>query len=245
LAKRPRSGRARLLFVLASVAVTGCLVAPVATVQATGYPPLSEPGRLFLENLSSPPVTPGASTSVTFVVANPESFAITSVVLTLGVYAFNGYPGDASGSVPVTGAPALANGTASGRVVNWTLASLAPGASARGSVGVTTSPSTPAGTFAIRTALAFHGNASVYRLESRGWFSLGLWENATRGPNGTSTVNLTMLNVSGVLPETAVLVEPAYWPIVLDALLGVGLLLVGVGAFVYFRRTASSRSGAG
>lgn len=212
---------------------------------ATTYPPLSEPGRAFLSNLSAPSIAPGGSTSVAFQISDPENFSLDGATLTLAVYAFDGYPGGTGGTLSVANAPLLSNGSASGGVVNVSLGTVAPGESRRGSVSLTSSPDTPAGTFAIRTALSFHAAAQPYRLASRGWFSASVWQAATDGPNGSGTVNLTVLNVSGILAETAVLVRPSYWPVVLGVLLAVGLGLVGVGAWVYFRRGASSSSGAG
>lgn len=230
---------------LAALGVALCSGGLATPSGAAAYPPLSDPGRAFLENLSLPSVAPGGSATLSFVVADPEPFGLSGVVVTFAVYAFNGYPGDAAAPLP-SAAPTLDNGSASGPEVNVTIGAVASGATFSGSVRLATSSATPSGTFAVRTALAFVGNSTSYRLESRGWFSLGEWENATRGPNGSATVNLTELGVSGVVPETALLVSPSYWPVVLGVLVAVGVVLVGAGAFVYFRRTSpGSTSGAG
>ncbi len=240
----PARGISAAALVLALV--TAAVLVPVPAARATSYPPLPEPGRSFLSNLSAPSVTPGASGSVGFELSDPANAStMTGAVVTLAVYAFNGFPGDASSSLPIANAPTLANATASGPVVNVPVGTLAPGASYRGEVGLATSPGTPTGTFAIRTAVSFDVGGTAYRLESRGWFSASLWQNATSTPNGSATVNLSLLNVSGVVPETAVLVRSSSWPVVLGAMLAVGLALVGAGAYVYFRRSASSSSGAG
>lgn len=212
---------------------------------ATVYPPLVQPGSAFLTNLSAPSVTSGGSSSISFVVANPLAFPITGTVVTLALYAFNGFPGDAVRGLPVGDAPTLGNGSSSGPTVNVSLGAIASGASVGGSVRCQSSAASPAGAYAVRVALSFHGNGSDYRLLSRGWFTASLWANATRGPNGTASLNLTMLNVSGVVPETAVFLRVGTWPVVLDLLLGVGVALVGAGAYVYFRRSGASRSGAG
>lgn len=240
----PAHGFFAAALALALVAVA--VVVPLPTARANSYPPLPEPGRSFLSNLSAPSVTPGASGSVAFELSDPgNASTMTGAVVTLAVYAFNGFPGDASASLPVAHAPTLANATASGPVVNVSVGTLSPGGSYRGEVGLATSPDTPIGTFAIRTAVTFDFGGNAYRLESRGWFSASVWQNATSTPNGSATVNLSLLNVSGIVPETAVLVRTSSWPIVLGAMLAVGLALVGAGAYVYFRRTASSSSGAG
>lgn len=222
------------------------LLASSAPVRGATYPHLSDPGRDFLSNLTLPAVDPGGSATLSFTVGDPANFtALSAVVATFGVYAFNGFPGNAPSFVPVAHAPVLDNGSASGPEVNVSVGALAPGTTYSGSLRVVTSPATPQGTFAIRTALSFSSVGKDYRLESRGWFSAGLWANATAGPNGSATVNLSKLNVSAVVPETALLVNVSDWPWVLGGLLGAGLVLVGAGAWVYFRKTAASRSGAG
>lgn len=244
---RPGCAPARRASVAVGVVLLLAVVALPRPAGAAVYAPLPQPGRAFLENLSVPAVDPGATTTLSFEVANPTTnLTLTSVVATFALYAFNAFPGDAvSGLATVAHPPSLSDASASGPVVNVTVGVLSPGGSRRGELHVTTSAATPSGTFAIRTALSFDAGGTSYLLRSRGWFAASLWSNATRGPNGSATVNLTMLNVSGVLPETAVLVKDSAWPLVLDVLLGVGLVLVGAGAWAYFRRTSPSRSGAG
>ncbi len=232
-----RAGVVAALFALPMV------VGVLPTGQAAGVP--VPPGGSILSGLSAPSVTAGGSTAITFRVANPASYTMSQIVLTLEVYAENGYPGGSPGGLPVAGAPFLGSGAGAGYAINVSVGLLLPSSAITGSVPVTTSTSTPSGTYAVRTALAFTANGSRYVLESRGWFSASAWANATQTSNGTGTVNLTRLGVDGVVPETSVLVAPSSWPIVLGVVLGVGLLLVAVGAGIYFRRGPRSRSGAG
>jgi hypothetical protein len=235
-----RAGLAALVSVLLSVPL------PISAA-ATPYPPLPiEYGRQLVGNLSAPSLNPGSSGTISFSVANPLAGSIDAVTLTLGVYAFNGFPGNATSSVPVAGAPILSTPSASGASVNVTVGNLAPGQVDHGSVEVETSSSTPAGTFAVRTAVSFASasNGTVYRLESRGWFSAALWSAATELPNGSTTLNLTKLGVSGVTPETAVLVTSSDWEWVLGGVLAAAVVLAGAAAWVYFRRGPGSTSGA-
>jgi hypothetical protein len=233
--------RALVTVALASLFVVAGL-APVA--RASSYPtlPLAD-DRGFLGNLSAPSLAPGGSGAVSFSVGDPLSVALTSAVLTLQVYAFNGFPGNATATVSVAGAPVLSNATSSGGSVSVSLGSLSGTNSYRGSVGVATSASTPSGAFAIRSALVFVANGTDYRLESRGWFSSTVWAAATELPNGSATLNLTVLGVSGVLPETAVEIQESAYPWILGGVLVAAAVLVGVGAWVYFRRGPESSSG--
>jgi hypothetical protein len=218
-----------------------------APAHASPFPPLPvELGRQFVGNLSAPSVAPGASGSVGFSVADPLSGSIQGAILTLQVYAFNGFPGNATSYVPIASAPILTTPTTSGSSVNVSVGSLTSGTVYRGSVGVTTSSSTPAGTYAVRTALSFTlvSNSTAYRLESRGWFTDATWRAATELPNGSVTLNLSVLGVSGVSPETAILVTTSDWAWVLGAVLAAALVLAGAAAWVYFRRGPGSTSGA-
>ncbi|MGB6500499.1 MAG: hypothetical protein WBG19_03745 [Thermoplasmata archaeon] len=204
--------------------------------------------RQFLGNLSVPSLAPGGSTELRYSLEDPTKMAgsLTRVVLTFQVYAFNGYPGDASALLPVANSPVLSNTTASGSTVTVSTASLATGASLIGSIGISTSTDTPAGTFAIRTAIAFELTATSYLLESRGWFSASVWASATEAPNGTATLNLSRLGVSGLLPETAVLVASSDWAWALGALLAGAFVLLAAGAWFYYsRRGPGSSSGVG
>ena len=242
---RPRTGSAPAT--AAAVIVAGLvLLASAPSVRATSdpTPPLAL-DRELLSNLSAPSVGPGVSSAVRFSLYDPAFFGqLTRVVLDLDVYALNGYPGNDVGSLPVADAPVLENGSASGLSVNVSLPSLDPGESSPGSVAVVTSAATPSGTYAVRTALSFVENHTGYLFESRGWFNESAWENATEGAGGSATVNASRLGVSGILPETAIYVAPSGWPLALGALLAAGLILVGLGAWLYFRKGPGSRAGA-
>ena len=88
------------------------LVAPGA--RAAPYPPLPIAlDRDFLGNLSGPTLAPGDSGNLRFTVSDPLEGPISSVALTLEVYAFNAFPGNATSTLPVAGAPALTTASSS------------------------------------------------------------------------------------------------------------------------------------
>ena len=211
---------------------------------AAPYPPLPVgDDRGFLGNLSVPALAPGQSASLTFTVGDPLPTALSDAALTFEVYAFNGFPGNATGPVVVAGAPVLSNATTSGSSVGVVIGGLAAGGVVHGSVGVATASTTPSGAFAVRSALSFSSNGTEYRLESRGWFNASTWADATELPNGSATLNLTVLGVSGVSPETAIVVSASSFPTILAGVLVAAAVLVGVGAWIYFRRGPASSSG--
>lgn len=238
-----RAGRFVLPAILLAVGLVA--VATVATpgARAVSYPPLPlASDRLFVNNLSGAEIAPGSGGSLSVRVYDPLPEPMTGVVVAVGVYAFNAFPGNATSGVDVSSAPVLSNATASGLEINESLGTLAPGRAVVLSVPVQSSSSTPAGTFAVRTALRFQENGSNYLLESRGWFSAATWASATGGPGGSTDVNLTALGVSGLLPETSILVQSNDFSDVLWAILGVGIVVVAIGAAIYFRRS-NSKSG--
>jgi hypothetical protein len=244
-------GRSRRRFAGPFVAVAlalACLMVEVpAGAAAASFPPLPLGyDATFLSHLVGADMGPGAQSALGFEVADPATFAtLTNVVLTLEVYAFNAFPGNASSSIVSAGTPVLLGPSSSGSSVNVSLFTVRPGTDFRGSVGVTTSANTPTGTFAVRTALSFTANGTDYRLESRGWFSASVWAAATELPNGSATLNLTTLGVSGVTAETAIYVSASSsWDWALALILAASLLFVGAGAYVYFRRGPKSSSGA-
>jgi hypothetical protein len=240
---RSRAGRYRSIALGVLLAIVVLAVAPGGLPGARGasYPvlPLGL-DRAFLENLSGAELAPGASGALGFRVGNPLAVPMDAVEITAAVYAFNAFPGNATSTVAVSTAPVLSNGTASGLEVNESLGTLAPGAVRPLSIPVVASSTSPAGTFAVRTALRFVANGSAYLLESRGWFTAAAWATATAGPNGSVDLNVSALGVSGVLPETSVLVQSTGLTEALWAILGVGLVVIAVGAYWYYRRSNSS-----
>jgi hypothetical protein len=240
---RPLGG-AGFVSVALALALTVLLALVPGASAASGYPtlPLAD-DRAFVGNLSAPTFAPGGSGSIDFTVGNPLPTPLSGANLTLGVYALNAFPGNATSNVSVASAPVLSTSTSSGLSVTVAVGALSPGAVYRGSVGVATSTASPSGAFAVRVALGFVANSTTYLLESRGWFTAAKWAAATQLQNGNSTLNLTVLGVSGVLPETAVTVSSSTFGWILWGLLGTSFVFVGVGAWFYFRRRQGSSSG--
>lgn len=239
----PRRGRRPALSVVALPAFL--LLLPLVAPPGGAAPaslPVAWDGK-FVTGLAAPVVAPGGSGTVSWTLSDPFATALSNVSLDLGIYAFNAYPGNATGPVPPgSGAPTfVSTGTS---VVRTTGGTLASGATWAGAEAFTVGGEAPQGTYAIRVAVNFTGPNGSYVLESRGFFDAALWAAATSGPNGTSTLNVTRLGVSGVVPETAVLVRSDPYTIPLYGLLAAGFVLAGAGAFYAFRRGPGSSSGA-
>jgi len=153
----------RRLIALATVSaiVLGACVGGAAPARGAPFPSLPVAyDATFLSNLSGPELTPGGSGTIDFHVGDPARFAsMSNITLTLDVYAFNAFPGNATSSVATAGTPLLVTPTASATGVTVVLPSLTPPGVDAGSVGVATASDTPTGTFAVRTALSFLGTA--------------------------------------------------------------------------------------
>jgi hypothetical protein len=237
---RGRAGALAVVLIVGVFVVLSGLNLPGAGAATYPTVPLGL-DRWFVSNLTGAEVSPGGSGTISYTVGNPiANETLNAVVLTLQVYAFNAFPGNATSTITVSAAPILVTSTSSGAAVNVSFASIGPGHPVGGSVGVQSSASTPSGTFAVRTALRFEAGGSDYLFESRGWFTVGAWSAATVGPNGSVALNVSALGVSGVVPETSVLVSSSSLSIAIYVVLGIGLVLVGVSAWLYFRPPKSS-----
>jgi hypothetical protein len=239
---RTRVAPIAVLVVLVACIAIGLGSLPVSRAAGVPTVPLGL-DRWFVSNLTGAEVSPGNGGTIAFTVGDPlVGLAITSTVLTLQVYAFNAFPGNATSTVDVSAAPVLVTPTASGLVVNESFGTVESNHSVAGSVAVETSSTTPSGTFAVRTALRFVAGGENYLFESRGWFTASAWAAATAGPGGSVALNVSALGVSGVVPETSVLVSSSNLSTAIYVVLGGGLVLVGLAAWLYFR-SPNSRSG--
>lgn len=239
----------------AALGATAVLVAILVSVPAAAAAPNPQLpvalGSRFVGNITAPGLVAGSSGALDFTLSNPLNGTIHAISLSLQLYNFSAFPGGASGSGSLSNPPILATPSSSGLWANFSYASLAPGASIspRGSVNVITSSATPIGTYAVRFALRFTAsNGTSYLLKSRGWFSNALWNRATAGPNGTVELtarSLQLLNVSGVLAETSIQVTGSALSMALYVILAAVFVLVGAGAYVYFRRTRRRQARSG
>lgn len=239
--RRLRRGRFRCLGLIALVLALVGLLIPGGVVAAAGPPvlPVADWSPL-LSNLDGPVLTPGTGGSITFRVTNPLSSELVAENVSLQVYGFNPTDGGAPQALPSVGAPVLGTGGQSYTVAPPVLPS---STSWNWSVPVSVPSTAPTGDYAVRFLVTFTMTNVSYRLASRGFFSDSEWAAATSYPNGTPTINASLLGVSGVVPETSILVHGASTPWALYAVLGVGLGLVAVGAYWWTRSETKSRSG--
>jgi hypothetical protein len=242
LRDRPKRGSgAFALGVVLTLVVTAGAALPSA---GASYPPLPiSVGGKFLQDLNAPTLAPGTSGTISFAVENALASSLTAGAVNVSIYGFNGYPGNATAPLPGSGeTPLFSTGAAS-----LSLALPSPfGAGARETEAITVEvPSAaPQGDFAFRISMFFVENGTAYLLESRGFFSNSQWANATAAPGGGAALNLSALGVSGVLPESAILVRSNEFVAPLYVIFAIALVLAGVGGYYAFRKGPGSKSGA-
>jgi len=230
-----------------AIILTALVVAPAALAPArAAFPPLTTAEySAVLGALAVPSTAPGGSTTESGTLTNPLPGTLTDLNLTLQVYAFNGFPGNATGGINPATAPAFNAPTGAGLTDWFTVPSLAPGATYQFTATLVVPTAAPPGAYAVRSHLIFVENGSTYLLASRGYFAYDAWANASRTSSGAPTINLTALDVSGVLPETAVGVVANPFPWVVATLLGgAAILAVAGGYYAAVRPRPGSRSGA-
>lgn len=154
----------------------------------------------------------------------------------LQIYRFS-YEGSAQN---LSAGDAWAASFGSSQFINETIPALGPGATTSFSVNVAVPSSASTGSFFVRDQATLSAGGTTYELRSRGYFSDALWSQATLsscGPNDncTPTLNLSLLGVSGVLPETGISVVNPWVPWVLGGVLAASLLLAGAAGYVAFR----------
>jgi hypothetical protein len=233
----------RVPVVLAALGICLALVAPGA--QGFTPPPLPASEYIgFLSNLSVPVTAPGSTANLVASVHNPLALALTETNLSFEFYAYNAFPGNATGAIPGGATPSFTGGGGTGTAVAFLLGTLAPGATTPVRSEVVVPSNAAAGDYAIRARLTFVANGTYFILESRGFFTAAEWTNATRLAGNASTLNVSDLGVSGVLPETALPVRVTSFPWVLAALVVGAVVCAAVGGYYAARRGPGSSSGA-
>ena len=236
-----RRGRWTRTTAVAFGAILLLLLPGIVSPGAAAYPVLPDSEwSPILGELVAPALTPGSSGSITFRVSNPLLTELVSMNVSLAVYAFNPTEGTGAQALPAGGTPTLGRG-----VLTYTVAPpvLPATTSWNWTVPVTVPSAAPTGDYAVRFAVSFLSANSSYLLESRGYFSSSAWAAATHYSNGTPTINASELGVSGIVPETSILVSSASASYVLYIILGVGLGLAALGAYWWTRSEAKSKSG--
>ena len=195
---------------------------------------LSAPNKIpDLSDFHTPQIVPGASGSYGFSVRNRYNGTIEDASLTIEIYKWATLE-DAKDVGKISDPPRISGGSRQ----SYTAPpfSLGPNQTASFKISIDTGKQTPQGTYFVKQMINFTYNGSSLIMKSRGYFSNREWDNATTDVNGSRAVggiNLTMLGVDGILPDSSFSVkEPIpLWPLAL--LIGLTVLF-GVLALVFY-----------
>lgn len=245
-----RLGGMRAIPVLAFA--LGILLTSTPVVSAASMPPAPAPSNASEGTLAltSPAVAPGGSGTLTLNLSNPFSKEISTLTWSLDLYFWTAMDNSSAGAIgPSDGwAPHLAvGGNSPSARISASAASLSPGTTRSVDVEVSVPSGCPAGSYFLRSAMNVTlSNGTMYVFQSRGFFSNSLWQEATVASGNRSTLNLTMLNVSGISPETSIIVSSGGVALWIWGILGMALILGGIGGYLWMRsdRQEASTSGA-
>ncbi len=226
-----RPGSRPALSVFLSVLVAAVLLSAsfIVPVPAMSLPPAGTPEELEIYDVSLVPrfnltfveFPPGETFHRPVGLINHYSFQITNVTVSMEVYLFATIK-EAADVRGLEHPPRLsAEGEwASDEQEGWTSATfffpvIEPGEEVHFTHTITTDKKTPQGTYFVRTSVSFQANKTNYVMKSRGYFDDDTWKkalnttvNLTIGDtNITYPVNITLLGVDGITPDTSFTVK--------------------------------------
>jgi hypothetical protein len=179
---------------------------------------LSAPNRVpDLSDFKTPQIVPGSSGTYQFTVRNRYNGTMENASLTVEIYKWATLE-DAKDIGRISEPPRISGGVRQN--YSTPVFSLASNGTETIKVTISTSGQTPEGTYFVRQMVRFSYNGNELLMKSRGYFTSREWDNATTNVNGTRAVggiNLTMLGVDGLLPDSSFSVkEPIpVWPLAL------------------------------
>jgi hypothetical protein len=179
---------------------------------------LSAPNKIpDLSDFHTPQIVPGGSGSYGFSVRNRYNGTIQNASLTIEIYKWATLE-DAKNIEKISDPPEISEG--SRQSYTAPVFSLGPNQTASFKISILTAKQTPQGTYFVKQMMQFSYNGSHLLMKSRGYFSNKEWDNATTNVNGSRAVggiNLTLLGVDGILPDSSFSVkEPIpLWPLAL------------------------------
>ena len=195
---------------------------------------ISAPNKIpDLSDFHTPQIVPGASGSYGFAVRNRYNGTLENASLTIEIYKWATLE-EARDIGKISDPPKISQG--SRQSYTAPVFSLGPNQTASFKISIDTGKQTPQGTYFVKQMMDFSYNGSRLLMKSRGYFTSKEWDNATTNVNGTRAVggiNLTMLGVDGILPDSSFSVkEPIpLWPLAL--LIGLTVLF-GALALVFY-----------
>jgi hypothetical protein len=202
----------------------------------TLYPPLTtgQPNDEYISSPSNIPlfeffttstIVPSESEELSFNLINRYSFNMENVTLKLNIFRYVTL--DKSKDIgKVDSPPTIVHGSGGTRytildsqsiLFQWT--NFQNNSVEQLKIKISTSKSTSQGTYFIRMNLTFEYQSEIYIMKSRGYYSQAEWDLAdlTAAPTDPGEINLTALDVDGIIPDTSFRVKDPipFWPLVM------------------------------
>jgi len=213
---------------------------------------ISHPGNVpRFADYTTPVIRPGETGVLNFTIENRYEGDITNLRLSTEIYRYATI--ETSRNISrISSMPGFApdNGhtlNERGNIAYQHIDLLEPNSTYKIRYYITTSKSTAQGTYFVRVEMYFNyngtGEDSEYHMRSRGYFSDELWDNATTKHEGdtdrthgnTGNINLSVLGVDGILPDTSFAVKNPIpkWPLYLLGTLTAGFAGLAIAVYAY------------
>ena len=185
----------------------------------------------------TPPIKKGDSGEFNFKIENRYSFPMENITLSINIYKFvTKTTSEDIDDIP--NAPTITSGSGSDTnsilddqtiKFQWTV--LNNNTITPVKLKISTTTKTPDGTYFIRMTLTFEYRSEIYIMKSRGHFTQDEWDNAdlSAKPTDPGEINLTVLGVHGIIPDTSFQVDEyevsSFWTFLFNLLLSIGVFL--------------------
>lgn len=197
------------------------------------------------DNYSTPVIMPGDVGILSFTVKNRYNVTMTNVTLTVEIYKYATYYG-AEDIENTSNAPVTENAN---HTIVQLISNIYPNASIPISFKIYTQSTTPEGVYFVRSKMEFVYagiNKTQCLMKSRGYFDNNLWNAAANIPDNVNRsnetqmlqypggINISVLGIDGILPDTSLSVKTTVqlWPPA--AMLNTApvlVVLIGITAF--------------
>lgn len=214
----------------AAVLLTGLLLIMSSAIASE----VSAPSKIpLLSNYHTPEIRPGATGEFKFTIENRYNDSMENVTVTVEIYRYLTVE-LSKGIKEIAHAPIIRESSGYNQTYErfWqTISNISPNNIVFVNFTITTHHNTPQGTYLVRNRLEFEYNNTSYLMLSRGYFSDDDWEYAeATGSAYEGKLNLTHLNCSGIIPDSAFSVKEPIpsWPLYLLISITVFFLILAV-----------------
>jgi hypothetical protein len=185
----------KLFAIALFIAFLAILIAPSITHQEQ----LCEKASQIIAITETPQIKPGEEGKLEFNITNPCPLVMENVSLAAEIY-YRVTEGKSCGIDKVENPPKFENSTKT--IIHWN--KILSNETNVTTLLIISTKDTDQGTYFIRFQLEFNYHDTPYKMKSRGYFTDEEWENATSNASGyPGGVNLSMLGVDGIIPETS------------------------------------------